>query len=178
MSKSSSLPLVLAGVVLAVCGASAHAQQPMRRASLSDFVAAQRAALEAEVVKADLEASRMRQQAMPAPASPPPDKLPKIPVFDVPAEPKPALLGVMSVGDQRVAEISLNGRTSLVATGQTIPDSQWRVTDIRKAAVSLVRPAKADSSKTSDVTAKGSGKTLQTKSASTNPETLVLSLMN
>lgn len=143
MSRLSSATWALV-VSMGACALPAGAQTQARRATLGDFIASQRVALEAEVNKIDQEAARSRMLSAPPPVVDKPlaEKSTRALEFFVPPEPKPTLLGIMGVGDRRVAEIGYNGRTMLLASGQTVSGSQWRVAELARSSVTLQRPSK------------------------------------
>lgn len=118
-----------------------HAQQ-QRRATLGDYIAAQRAVISAEVAKVDEQAQAQRVAAFIASTPPAPDKNKKaldFPAYVPPPEPKPILLGIMSL-DRIVAEVSHLGRTQQLAVGQVVGATAWRIVSISRTTVTMSRP--------------------------------------
>jgi type IV pilus biogenesis protein PilP len=151
------------------------------RVTLGDYIATQRAVLEAEVLKVQQTANQSRNAT--GSVSPVDAKAANVPPAFVPPPPppeaKPVLIGVMTIGGQPVVELGFQGRANILRFGQQLPGTAWRVVALTASSVTLQRPSAVSASKGAVAKGKADKKRTEIQPAEqSSVETLNLSLIS
>jgi type IV pilus biogenesis protein PilP len=115
---------------------------PAGAQTIADYSRAQRALLEATMAQAAARSAALGASS-PAPASSSPAAAPAVPSGRRAEEAAEALVSVGGVFESPariLAEVSVNGVAYLLAAGQPVPGTTWRVDDIAVDRVVLSRP--------------------------------------
>jgi hypothetical protein len=128
-NKSASKALAACAVLFTVHSVDA---QQTRRATLDDYIGAQRAAVEADIAKQNQAVVMLQQQIAP----PKPKDVAQQPVF----VPEPVLMGINRQSSKVTVEVSLNGRTYYTEPGRDIGMSGWKLSRIDSTHAEFVLP--------------------------------------